>query len=290
MKFCREPLVHFLLLGTAIFVCYGLVAGDRGAKDGQIIIGQSKIEHLASTFARLWHRPPTEQELAGLIEDYLREEVFYREALALGLDRDDTVIRRRLRQKMEFIAADSAAPLEPSDDELRTYLQAHARTFAIEPRFTFRQVYLDPRRRGGHLSRDVARLLIELQQGQSTPDLAALGDSVLLAPEFENMSATEVRTLFGEPFVTALSTLPPGQWQGPVPSGYGVHLVYVIDRTQERTPELSEVREAVRREWANAQRIAANEAFYQRLQQRYTVTIEHRLPAAGEGSVAEARP
>jgi hypothetical protein len=290
MKFFREPLVHFLLLGTAIFVGYGLVAGDRGAKDGEIIISQGKIENLASTFARLWHRPPTERELAGLLEDYLREEVFYREALGLGLDRDDTVIRRRLRQKMEFIAEDSAASLEPSDDELRAYLQSHARTFDIEPRFTFRQVYLDPRRRGRHLSGDVDRMLIELQQGHGDLDLAARGDSVLLETEFESIAATEVSKMFGESFVAALSALTTGRWQGPLPSGYGVHLVYVIARTQERTPELPEVREVVRREWSNARRLAANEAFYQRLQQRYTVTIESRQIAVGEGSVAEARP
>jgi hypothetical protein len=164
MKFLREPLVHFLLLGAAIFVIYGLVSGDRGGKANHIIVSQGKIANLVATFTRIWQRPPADRELEGLIQDYIREEVLYREALALGLDRDDTIIRRRLRQKMEFVSEDFAARAEPSDDELRAYLRTYPEVFAIEPRFTFRQVYLDPQRRGANLARDVARLLDELQQ------------------------------------------------------------------------------------------------------------------------------
>ena len=192
-----------------------------------------------------------------MIDDYVREEVWYREALALGLDRDDTIIRRRLRQKLEFLAEDVAAQAEPSDDDLRAYLQAHPEAFAVEPHVTFRQVYLDPRRHGAHLARDVDRLLAELQQISHTADPAELGDGVLLAHRFDHVSAAEVRTLFGDTFAAGVSTLTPGQWQGPVPSGYGVHLVYVSERTAGRIPELVEVREAVRRAWAQAQRLDA---------------------------------
>jgi hypothetical protein len=289
MKCLREPLVHFLLLGAAMFVISGLVSEDRGGKPGHILVTQGTIDNLVATFTRTWHRPPADQELEGLIQDYIREEVLYREALALGLDRDDTIIRRRLRQKLEFIFEDVAAPAEPRDEDLHAYLQAHPEVFAVEPRFTFQQVYLDSRRRDTHLARDVDRLLAELQQLGDQANLAALGDAFLLPHQFDSLSATEVRKTFGDTFVAGLSTLTPGQWQGPVPSGYGVHLVAVSERTPVRLPELAEVREAVRREWANARRLEAHETFVRSLLQRYTVTIEHPQPAGGEKNVAEVR-
>jgi hypothetical protein len=287
MKFLREPLVHFLLLGAAIFVVYGLVSERDVGKSGHITVTQSKIENLAATFARIWQRPPTNWELDGLIQDYIREEVLYREALALGLDRDDTVIRRRLRQKMEFVSEDFAAQAEPSDEELLTYLESHPEAFTIEPRFTFRQVYLDPQRRGANLARDVDRLLAELQQAGDNGDPATLGDAFLLAHEFESISATDVKKVFGDTFVVGLSALTSGQWQGPVPSGYGVHLVYVSERAEGRIPELADVRDAVRREWANARRLESGEKFYETLLQRYTVTIERPQLPGGERNVAE---
>jgi hypothetical protein len=289
MKLLREPMVHFLLLGAAIFVIFSLAPGDRRGRPGRIIITQGKIDNLAATFARVWQRPPTERELDGLIQDHIREEVLYREAMALGLDRDDTIIRRRLRQKMEFIAEDFAAQAEPNDDELRAYLNSHAAAFADEPRFTFRQIYLDPQRRGGDLARDASRLLAELQLARDRTDPAELGDGFLLAHQFENVSAAEVAQTFGDTFVKSLSTLTPGQWQGPVPSGYGVHLVYVSQRIEGRTPQLADVRDAVRREWANARRLEMSEAFYQSLLERYTVAIEPPSPPAGEKNVAEVR-
>jgi hypothetical protein len=289
MKYLRDPLLHFVLLGAAMFVIYGLVSQERGGKPGHIIVTQGTIDNLAATFTRVWQRPPTEQELEDLIQDYVREEVFYREALALGLDRDDTLIRRRLRQKMEFVSEDVTAQAEPSDDDLLAYLEAHPEAFAVEPRLTFQQVYLDPLRRGAHLARDVERLLAELRHPGHTADAAELGDAFLLAHQFEGVSASEVRTIFGDTFAAGLSTLTPGQWQGPVPSGYGVHLVRVSERTGERIPELAEVREAVRREWANTLRLEANQTFYRTLLRWYTVTIERPPPAGEEKSVAEVR-
>jgi hypothetical protein len=289
MKCLREPLLHFILLGAAMFVIDDLVSQERGGTPGHIIVTQGKIDSLAAMFARIWQRPPADQELEGLIQDDVREEVFYREALALGLDRDDPLIRRRLRQKMEFISEDFAAQAEPSDDDLRAYLQAHPEAFAVEPRVTFRQVYLDPLRRGAHLAGDVDRLLAELRHMGNTADPAALGDAFLLAHRFEGVAATEVRTIFGDTFAAGLSALTPGQWQGPVPSGYGVHLVYVVERAAGRIPDLAEVREAVRREWDNTRRLDANKTFYQTLLRWYTVTIERPRPAREEKSVAEGR-
>jgi hypothetical protein len=226
--------------------------------------------------------------LEGLIRNYIREEVFYREALALGLDRDDTVIRRRLRQKMEFISDDLAARIDPTDEDLRAFLAKHADTFRVEQRFTFSHVYLNPERRGDALPGDVERLLTELNMSAGATEVATLGDSFLLGHVFTAAPRSEVARVFGPRFAAQLSQLEPGTWQGPVTSGYGMHLVFIRERAEGWVPPLAEVRDAVHREWANAQRLEANEQFYQRLRQRYIVTVEQPETPGGAAIAAGA--
>jgi hypothetical protein len=282
----REPLVHFLAIGAGLFLLSGLVGDPSGLQSGRIVVTPAQVQHLAAGFTRVWQRPPTQGELDGLIEDHIREEVYYREALAMGLDREDTIIRRRLRQKMEFVTDDVAAQAEPTDEQLRAYLKEHPDAFRIERRFTFSQVYLNPGRHGEHLARDTAQLLAQLNQAGGKADVSALGDSFLLEHTFEAAPASEIAKQFGEKFGAKLGELAPGQWQGPVESGYGVHLVFVSKRTEGRVPALEEVRDAVRREWTNARRLEVNEKFYQELLKRYTVVVER--PNA-TGTAAEAR-
>jgi len=288
VKLSREPLVHFLLLGALMFVVYGLVSDRAGSELAPIVVTPGKIDNLAATFSRTWQRPPTEQELGGLIEDYIREEVFCREAMALGLDREDTVIRRRLRQKMEFISDDVTVLEEPDDDELRAYLAKNPDAFLVEQRSTFRHVHLDPDRRGDALDADIERLLGELNGLSDTADV--VGDSLLLDTEFESLAQRDVAGMFGDAFAAQLATLPIGHWVGPVASGYGVHLVLVQERTAGRVPSLQEVRAAVVREWSRARRVEANEEFYQGLLKRYTVIVERSQPTDRGDEVAEARP
>ncbi len=278
--FVREPLVHFLLLGAVLFIAYGLVS-KPGSSDGpgKITVTHGQIENLVSGFAKAWQRPPTSEELAGLVRDLVREEVYCREAMALGLDKDDTVIRRRLRQKMEFISDDIAAMPEPTDADLNAYLQAHTDRFRTEQTFTFSQVYLDPEKHGKNLARDISALRARLNRAGWQAEVSALGDSFLMERSFTATSASEVAKQFGEKFAAKLSELSPGKWEGPVESGYGAHLVFVSERTDGHVPELAEVRDDVRREWANAQRLELNEKFYQELFKRYSVTIESPLLA-----------
>jgi len=273
-RLLKEPLLHFLVLGALLFVGYGLLNRGDEPEPGRIVVTQGKIENLRATFSRVWQRPPSPAELDGLIHDYIREEVLAREATALGLDRDDTVIRRRLRQKMEFVANDLAARAEPSEAELREFLAKHPDLFRLEPRFTFRQVYLNTDRRGEAAKQDAMRLLGELNQAGAKADFQKMGDATLLSPELADVKAGEVTRQFGEGFTRKLAQLPEGRWHGPVISGYGVHLVYVEERKPGRMPELPEVREQVAREWADARRREANEKFYQNLLKRYAVTIE----------------
>jgi len=233
---------------------------------------------------------PDPPALEALIRDHVREEVYVREALALGLDRDDTIIRQRLRQKVEFLSEDVAASVEPTDADLQAYLTAHPETFRVERRITFSHVYLNPERRRDSLARDATQLLARLKQAGAGADLAALGDPFLLDHEFNRMAASDVVQQFGERFATKLGELPLGEWQGPVESGYGAHLVLVNERTEGRLPALGEVRDSVRREWQNVQRLEANEKFFQGLLDRYTVVVEQERPVHAEGKIAAVKP
>jgi hypothetical protein len=273
-KILREPLLHFLLLGAAIFAAYSLGSRGRGDEPGNIVISAGQVASIELGFTRTWHRPPTREELEGLLRDRVREEVYYREAMALGLDKDDTIIRRRLRQKLEFLTDDAVDETRPTDADLNAYLAAHPDSFRAQQAFTFSHVYLNPNKHGERLTRDAAELLAQLNQGGGEADASDFGDAFLLGHSFASVPAVEVATQFGQPFATKLGEVSPGRWQGPVESGYGVHLVYVSERTEGRLPPLNDVRETVSREWDNARRLAANDKLYEQMLKRYAVTIE----------------
>jgi hypothetical protein len=285
MKLLREPLFHFLVLGALIFGIHSLVSKSSTSKPGEIVITRGKIENLIVGFTGTWQRPPSDEELQGLIRDYVREEVAYREALAMGLDRDDSIVRGRLRQKLEFVSDSVAARVEPTDADLQAYLQAHAQDFQSETTLSFVQVYLNPQQHGAQLGQDATRQLRKLRQAGENADLNAVGDPFVLESRFENLPLGEIKKMFGDQFATKLSTLKTGQWQGPVESGYGAHLVLVSRHVDGQLPPLSDVRQQVRREWANAQRRAATDKFYQALLRHYTVRVEP-LP---EKKLAEVR-
>ena len=289
-RLVREPLVHLFLVGAVLLVIWTRVGRPAVDEPGRIVVKQSDIARLAAGFDRVHGRPASAAELDGLIRDHVREEVYYREALKLGLDRDDAVIRNRLRTKMELIADDIAAGPEPSDEALRDYLQAHPEPFRIEARISFDQLYLDPERHRARLADDGARLLEQLSKGGDRADLSALGDSFLLGRSFAALPRSAVTALFGEPFATALMDAPLDRWSGPIESGYGAHLVRVTQRAPGRLPDLEEVRDAVRREWENSERQNAHERFYAGLRERYAVTFEPPEPGRGDEALAAARP
>jgi len=274
MKLLREPLLHFLMLGAAIFAAFAFITRHKTDKPGEIVVTQGTLDNIATGFAHTWQRPPTEGELQGLVCDYIREEAAYREALSMGLDRDDTIVRRRLRQKLEFISDDLASHAEPSDADLDMFLRTHPGLFKTEPLFSFRQIYLNPQLHRTDLQRDESRVLAELRSPGSLGNPSSLGDPFLLAQSFENVSLAEVKQTFGEQFAAGLSALSPGQWHGPVNSGYGAHLVFVSQRSEGHLPALAGVRDQVRREWLNAKRTETTDKFYQALLRHYTVKIE----------------
>jgi hypothetical protein len=273
-KIVREPLLHFLLLGAAIFVVYGMVSRVSTRELGKIVITQGQLESMLDNFTQTRQRPPTQEEWEGLIRDRVRQEVFYREALALDLDKDDLIIRRRLEQKMEFISDGAAAQAQPTDPELNAYLRAHPDSFRVDERFTFQQVFLNPEKHGKSLSSDAELVLAQLNQEGSKADISELGDPIMLDHQYAALPAAQVGRLFGDKFASALGRLPLGQWQGPIEFAYGVHLVFVSQRLEGSVPALAEVHDAVRREWDETHRREANDRFYQELLKHYVVTIE----------------
>jgi hypothetical protein len=288
-KLIREPFIHFIFLGLAIFLAYHFLSARADNQPGKIVITHGEITSMVIGFSRTWQRPPTHEELEGLIRDRVREEVYYREAVAMGLDQDDPVIRRRLQQKLEFVTDDVAAIAEPTDAELADYLKTHAASFGGDRRLTFSQIYLDPSRRGEHLAQDANELLIQLRPQGLDVDLSSLGDVFLLEHRFEAAPTTEIAKQFGEKFAAKLADAPIGQWFGPVASGYGTHLVFVEERSERRLPELAEVRDAVRREWTNARRLESNEKFFQNLLKHYEVVVEKIDPAKADQKLANAK-
>ena len=286
-KLLREPLLHFLLLGAGLFLVHGWIGGRPAGEGERIVITQGRVEQLASGFARMHQRAPDAAELDALIDDAIREEIYYREAKALALDEDDTIVRRRLRQKLEFVSEDIVPVPEPVDAQLQAYLQAHPEKFRSGRRYSISHVYLNPERHGPQLGATAQHLLTQLQSEGSNVDTAGRGDSFLLGQRFEDIAADELARLFGTDFEARLRDAPIGQWQGPVPSGLGMHVVLVRDRTDEHTPPLVAVRDAVRADWIRARRLQANERFYADLQKRYKVTVE-RPPTRGGTSAMVA--
>jgi hypothetical protein len=272
----REPVVHFALLGALIFVVAAAV-GERtaGTSPDRIAVTDGRVADLAAAFARTWQRSPTPAELDGLVADWVRDEIFTREARALGLDRDDKVVHRRLREKMEFLIEDAVAGAPPTEEELAAFLAAHAARFRREPRLSFRQVYVNRDRRGTAAAGHARTLRIRLATADPAADLAAAGDRLMVPPDVEAMPASEVARLFGAGFATALAELEPGRWSAPIESGYGLHVVLLRDRTPGALPALTEIRPAVERELLAARRAQMVEAAYRALRARYDVVVEH---------------
>ena len=274
--------MQFLTLGATLFALYGFVGKRSTEAPEKIVVSAARIANLGDGFARTWRRPPSEQELKGLIEDYIRDEVFYREGRAAGLDRDDVVIRRRVRQKMEFLAEDMSVP-EPSDDQLAAYLQSHPERFRAEDRITFHQVFLSATRRATTIEADsnqVARALAD-----AAADAKALGDPFLLGEEFRGVSPNKLTSIFGEDFAKQVSAMETGRWHGPISSGFGQHFVFISERVSGDLPQLDAVRRAVRRELANARRLEAEKMLYASLRERYEIVVEASSAKAASAEI-----
>jgi parvulin-like peptidyl-prolyl isomerase len=278
----KEPLLHFAVLGLGLFALYGFVAGEAEGPQDEIVVDVARVAALAEQFARARQRLPTASELQDLVDDYVRDEILYREGVALGLDRDDSVVRNRVRMKMEVLADDPGA--EVTDADLQAWLDAHRDRYAQPDRYDFRQIFFGSSS-GAGVERAIEAALRELTV-TADADASALGDATLLPAALHGATEPEIAAQFGEPYAAALRAAPIGRWFGPVSSAYGVHLVRVERREGGGTAALSDIRADVERDLRAARSDAANEAFYERLRARFAVRVEH--PSDGIGVSAGA--
>lgn len=274
-RILREPLFQFLVIGAIVFLVYAMVQNRAEVGVAEtIVVTPGRVAQLVETFSRTWQRPPTRDELGGLIDAFVKEEIFYREGRKLGLDTDDTVFRRRLQQKMEFLMEPGEAELTPADGELQAYLDAHRDMFRIPEYVAFEQVFFDPARHGETVEADALQTLAALRSGEGAPDPDSLGDPTLLPATMPLSPIDRVAISFGDEFADALAGAPVGAWTGPVRSTFGLHLVRVDDSRPARDPALAEVADEVGREWETARRAAIMDERYAELRKRYEVVVE----------------
>jgi parvulin-like peptidyl-prolyl isomerase len=274
----KEPLLHFLLTGAGLFLLFDMsgepsppAGGLPGSPALEVVVTQNEIRQMMGRFVKTWQRTPTDEETQRLIESLIRDEIYYREALAAGLDRNDNVIRRRMRLKMEYLFEDVATQVEPTDQQLQAFLDQNADSYLLDPTIGFRQVYINADRRGTEAQSDARSILIQLVNG-ANPD--TVGDPFLLGAKFSPTALQEIEDQFGETFASALLELAPGRWQGPIRSGFGLHLVQVEERVDAHVPELDAVRDAVKRDWAVTNQQRLKDAAYARVRERYHVVVE----------------
>ncbi len=274
-EWIREPLLHFLLIGAALFILYDLKnEGYNNDEDNQIVITQGSIDRLISLWEKKRQRLPTQAELQDMIEQQIHEEVMVREAQAMGLDKNDTIVRKRLAQKIEFITSDIAEMAEPGDEELIKFLNAHPEKFETPASLSFEHIYFNRDKRKAQAELNALELLDKLKQTEITIDTHMAGDPFMMGLQYDEITEFGVSRIFGKDFAIELFMLNTGDWQGPVSSSYGAHLVRISNKKSTQAVSLNTIKDKVRYEWQAEQRQLMNRAFYENLRQRYDVVIE----------------
>src|SRR5271165_1440482 len=275
-RWLREPLLHFLLLGVVLFAAYAYMQGGRGGVESskQIALSLDDLRTMDLYFESQWHRQPTPAEFQAMVEDKVREEVLYREGLGMGLDKDDEIVKRRMAQKMQFLAEDVAAAHEPSTAELKAWFEKNSSKFALPSRYSFRHLYFSPDKRGKNTQEDAAKTLTKIAgQPEDSKLAAASGDSFMFQDYYGDRAPDAIAKEFGPSFAVAIEKLKPGSWQGPVESGYGWHLVYVDTVIPGRIPAFEEMEPDVKTAWLAEQKQQAWRKAYAEMRAKYTVLL-----------------
>jgi hypothetical protein len=287
-RWLREPLLHFLLIGLVIFVVYHALHPSSGQGDrlSRIELTVDDLRQLELAWAAKWQRPPSPGELQNLLAAKVREEILYREGLALGLDKDDTIVKRRLAQKVEFLSEDVSTIRDPGVQELKAWFEQNAARFALPSRVTFRHLYFSFDRRGGQSRNAATRALAKLTaQPADSPVAVNLADPFLYQGYYADRTPEYVANVFGTKFAQALFQLKPAaSWQGPIESGFGWHLVWVDSLTSGRVPDFEEVEQEVKNELVMEQRAAARQRAFETMKSRYEII----LPKEGVDMTATA--
>ena len=265
----REPLVQFLVGGFVVFLFFMVRGNDVDPASRMISIDALQVERLTAGWTQTWRRPPSQVEIDGLIRDYIKEEIYYREAKRLGLDDDDAVIRRRLRSKMEFLASAEAENSTSDDATLQAWLDRYPAKYVADVRLSFDQIYLIAKDENAALVR-AQKLLVVLNNGA---DKETLGDDISLPRSLEKADMSSVKREFGDEFAASLAGIKPGPWAGPIASGFGLHLIRVRAVEAPAKPQLGQVRQAVENDWRAATLKDREAKAYQALLDGYTITI-----------------
>jgi len=279
-QFLREPLLHFVVLGIAIFVVYEVFRGD-GPGDNEIVVTRGHQQNLIATFERTWQRSPSPQEYQVLVEDFIRQEIAYREAGAMELDRNDIIIRRRLRQKLELLTEDLSSLVPPTEVELETYYDENVENYRTSPRYTFTQIFFSSDDSVELAKQRAAALLANIATGEKITDPANLGDRISLPVQMRDSGLRDVASTFGSEFAEQLYEFPMGVWAGPIRSAYGLHLVNLETRLDGFVPPLADISSDVRNDFLYQRRSEAVDTLYESLAERYTIDIESLVETAG---------
>lgn len=264
-KILQEPLLHFVIVGSLLFIT--LSSNDTNPQP-HIVISEGKIKQLSAQFSKTRQRPPTAEELSALIDNQVKEDLAFRHGMQMGLVENDTIIKRRVQQKLEFMLNDSVASIAPGRKELQVYLDSHKEKYSIAPVYSFKHIYINPEKH-----KDSDAFITELQAQNLDAIYQNSGDSIMLESQYIDISATQVARLFGRKFAKQLNDLTLNQWQGPVKSGYGLHLVSIDKKTPEHIATLDEMGAAIKRDYRiDAQKKAIN-IFYEELRTQYRVSV-----------------
>jgi hypothetical protein len=274
-RLLREPLVHFSVIGGLIFAVYAALNGPGDPPADVIVVTPERIDQIAAEYESVWKRKPADDELNALIEEDVREEVYYREAIALGLDRNDALVRRRMRLKMEFLMDSTANVVDPVAGELEAYFTANEEFYQLGPRLAFEQIYFGENARSEIIASALSRL-----QSEPTTDPQTLGERTMLPAKLGLSSTEAIVGVFGKGLFEQLVELPAGQWVGPVESTYGAHLIRILDRLPGRTAPLEEVRKEVLRDWKREKAEEIHDRDYAERRARFVVDIRRRDTSA----------
>jgi peptidyl-prolyl cis-trans isomerase C len=281
-KALREPLFHFLVTGLALFGLYSWMERGRASNGNyQIALTLDDLKQLDMSFVSQWHRQPTQEEFRGLVESFIRQEVLYREGLAMGLDKDDTIVKRRMAQKMEFLSEDVASAHEPSTEELKAWYGNNSQKFALADRATFRHLFFGFDRRGQNAQTDAVAALSKIAGKPEDSSLGKqLADPFMFQDYYGDRAPDQLAKEFGPSFAIGLFKLKPKMWQGPIESGYGWHLVWIESITPGRVPAFEEVEPDVKTAWLADQKAIEWQKAYSKMREKYQVSAPQPPPEA----------
>lgn len=278
LRFWREPLIHFFVLGLVVFSLHWFLEKKPETPEDPYLVEvtSADIEWFRTMWNKRMGREPDVNELRGEVNQLIREQILSREAVSMGLDQGDTVVRRRLAQKMNYLFKDLSDIEEPADDELKAYLQNNRKKYEIPGTASLTHIYFNTDKRGEEEAREATRKLVEKLKKKegSIPDLSTLGDPFLLDSDYKNKDLVEIRGIFGQKFAEAVWSQKPGTWHGPVASGYGVHAVYLHERSDARLPDYRDLKERLRSDWMGDKQRELSRRVYKELRGKYRVLLE----------------